>query len=325
MIHTIEKNKDSLMSVFYCILMFSLGLLLLVSGSSLFVDSAVFVAKKLNVPEILIGATIVSLGTTLPEIIFSVSAAFSGKADMALGNALGSILCNTGLIAGILILVRTTYLSTSAIHNIKINLAFLCLALMLYFLSGHLFSSLISPAGWVLVTIGIFYLQYSAKCVPAADSLLASKKTDRFTAGDLIRLILESVIIFMGAQFLLIYGPELAAILGVPDSIISLTFVAAGTSLPELVTSFISLKKNHASLSLGNLLGADILNLVFVGGLSSLITPLPFSSALYPSEYSSILCLIALLCVPTLIRGRTSRIQGFLLLSGYLIYLHTIT
>lgn len=314
------------MTVVSCVFLFVLGLIFLVSGSSLFVDSAVSAARKLHISEVIVGATIVSLGTTLPEILFSTTAAFHGYTDMAIGNALGSILCNTGFIAGILICVKRIWLSADAARSMKQNLGFLGFCTALYVISFFLFSGLPRFMGVLLVLIGIWFLKYSADTAAGVHTQNISRagEEERFTVSDLVRFVLEAVVIYIGAQFLLTYGPELARFMGIPEIVISLTFVAAGTSLPELVTSLVAMKKGHASLSLGNILGADILNLVFVGGLSALLCPIPFSESIAFLEIPFIILLVGLLCIPSIIKKKTGRWQGVLLVLGYALYLWTM-
>lgn len=309
------------MSVLFCIVMFALGLLFLVGGSSLFVDSAVSIAKKFHVPEVLIGATIVSLGTTLPEIMFSTGASFRGYTDMALGNALGSILCNTGFISGTLLCIVSIRLDAANLKSLKRYLCLLFVLISVYVLSGVFFAGLPRVSGLLLAAAGVWFLWSSARRGADAQGGYAEQPEGRLVLSHVVRILLEIVLIYMGAGFLLEYGPVLAEIMGVPDVVISLTFVAAGTSLPELVTSLVSLKKKHASLSLGNILGADILNLVFVGGLSAVIHPIPYEKSVLALEIPFIAALLAILCLPAVKNGRTKKWQGILLVCTYGLYL----
>lgn len=145
------------MTVGYYILMFALGLVLLVWGSGLFVDSAVALANRFRLPEVLIGATIVSLGTTLPETLFSTMASVKGLSDMALGNALGSILCNTGFIAGTLIFLRPVLLNPREVRNVRTGLSFLGTAFVLYMVCGYLTGGLSRTAGIVLLCLCVMF------------------------------------------------------------------------------------------------------------------------------------------------------------------------
>ena len=145
-----------------------------------------------------------------------------------------------------------------------------------------------------------------------------------FGISDVIRLILEAGVIYIGAGFLVEYGPKLARVFSVPESIISLTFIALGTSLPELATSLTALRKKHSSLSLGNIIGADILNFVLVGGLSAVICPITYTDSVMKLELPFIFLVLFLMCVPSIIKKKAGRIQGALLLGSYILYLSVI-
>lgn len=304
------------------ILMFVLGLGLLVWGSSLFVDSAVALAKFLNLPEVLIGATIVSVGTTLPEVLFSSMAAAKGLTDMALGNAIGSILCNTGFIAGFLILLKPIELNLKEVKNVTLGAIFLGIGLLLYSIGGCLYGGLTRKMGVVLLIVCVIYIRNTV--LKSADKEKKENKINggqKFTFSDVVRLIMEAVAIYCGASMLVKTGPELARYIGVPEVIISLTLVALGTSLPELVTSLVSLKKNHSSLSLGNIIGADVLNFFLVGGLSEVICPAKYPKSIMRQELPFALVLLSIMCIPSAINKKAGRIQGILLLVVYALYL----
>lgn len=302
------------------IFIFIFGLGLLVWGSNLFVDSAVSLANHLRLPEVLIGATIVSLGTTLPEILFSTMAASKGLSDMALGNALGSILCNTGFIAGLLILLKPVFFNTSEIQNITSGLLFLEIGFLIYFLSGIFQKGLTRFVGIALVCICILYLR-NAMHKPSSPKPYAADNASSFSKGELARLILEILAVYLGASLLVKAGPLLAHSMGIPEVVISLTMVALGTSLPELVTSLVALKKEHSSLSLGNIIGADILNFVLVGGASAVICPIRYQPSVMHLELPFIFVFLLLLCVPSILRRKAGRLQGITLLFGYALYL----
>lgn len=308
------------------IIMFGLGLILLVWGSNLFVDSAILLANRFHVSEVLIGATIVSFGTTLPETLFSTMASAQGFSDMALGNALGSILCNTGFIAGTMLLLKPLFLERQAIGSIASGICFLAAGFVVYAFGGMTSGGLTELSGIILLTVcGIYILSqiYHAK---EPERVPEEGRPQDMTAGaltfsEIIRIPVEVAAIYTGAGLLVDNGPKLAAILGIPEMIISLTFVALGTSLPELVTSLAALKKHHSSISLGNIIGADILNFVLVGGLSSVIHPIHFPPDVMRLELPVILYMLFVLCVPSIIFKKAGRWQGILLLGGYGAYL----
>lgn len=304
------------------IIMFLFGLGLLVWGSSLFVDSAVTLANHLHLPEVLIGATIVSLGTTLPEVLFSSMASARGLPDMALGNALGSILCNTGFIAGFLILLKPVVLNPKEVKNVIFGTIFLTIGFLLYFLAGGISGGLTRLTGILLLAFCALYIRNTVVKGAGQEKQSSSHfDSQPFGISGVIRLILEIIALYLGSGILVKFGPAIARSLGVPEVIISLTLVALGTSLPEFVTSLVSLKKNHSSLSLGNIIGADVLNFLLVGGLSAIIRPIPYPASIQRLELPFIFFLLFLLCIPSALFKKAGRLQGFLLLGGYALYL----
>lgn len=306
------------------VVMFGLGLVLLVWGSNLFVDSAVTLAEYLHMPEVLIGATIVSFGTTLPEILFSTVSAARGLPEMALGNAIGSILCNTGLIAGVLILLKPVFLSAVEVRNVALGAVFLGIGWFVYFFSGVFWKGLPLWVGILLVCICVLYIR-STIVKTTGRQRCTEECTSGFGVSGVIRILLEIIAVYGGANLLVKFGPLLARSLGVPEIIISLTLVAIGTSLPELVTSLVSLHKNHSSLSLGNIIGADVLNFLLVGGASAVICPVRYPPGILHLELPFAILLLALLCIPSILRKKAVRIQGALLLAGYGLYVALLT
>lgn len=312
------------MAAKYVVFMFAIGLVLLIWGSDLFVESAVSLAEHFHISEVVIGATVVSLGTTLPEVLFSTTAAMNQMPDMALGNAVGSILCNTGFIAGIMLLLSPICLDEGAVHNLTTGTFFLTAAFMVYAGSGLCFGGLTRGTGILLLVIFALFIYNTVKDGTKQQTFASDRAAGSeaaFGASDVLRLFLEMAAIYTGANLLVQYGPKLARTLGVPEMVISLTFVALGTSLPELVTSLTAWKKEHSALSLGNIIGADILNFVLVGGASSVICPVPYPDSILCLELPFILLLLSVLCIPSLRRRKTVRIQGMLLLAGYGAYL----
>lgn len=306
------------------VLLFLVGLVLLIRGGGWFVDGAVGLARRFHLPELLIGATVVSIGTTLPEVMVSATSAIGGHGEIAYGNAIGSVICNTALIAAVTIAVRPGKVDVNAL---KLPVSFFFIAAALY--AGVAYTAGYFSRGIGFVLLGIFavYLLVTVmhmKRLPdpphaaAASSLMP-------LSGALARLAGGAVLIAVGARLLVDNGSLIAEALGVPESVIALTFVAVGTSLPELVTAVTSLARGHGALSLGNVIGANLLNLVFVSGISVTLAPfsIPQSSTLFGFNSSLVLdipvmiLVMLLMCVPALARGRLARIQGIALLAIY--------
>ncbi|MDC7290816.1 sodium:calcium antiporter [Blautia schinkii] len=317
------------MSIAFSVLMFCLGLFFLVFGSNLFVDSAVKAAEHFRLPEVVIGATVLSFGTTLPELLFSSAAAMHDATDMALGNAFGSIICNVGFIGGVMLLLSPTILKKENVRNIKTGYLWLVTSCCVFLLSGVLFGGIPRMVSVLLLMLCVFYVRESLseknqQQQEIVEGASFSAPIPPFSAMDFVQLALEAALLYIGAEFLIKYGQRLARAMGWPEVLISVTFVALGTSLPELITAITSVKKKHTALSLGNIIGASILNLVLVGGFSGLIRPLPFHGNVMPVDFPFILLLSGILCIPSILTHKASRIQGALLLLGYGGYLYLL-
>ncbi len=310
--------------------LFIVGFVCLIKGGDWFVDGAVGIAERFHVPELLIGATVVSIGTTLPEVMVSAGSALSGHGEIAYGNAIGSIICNTALISALTFAVRPGPVEK---RSMRIPVIFFFLAAAFYCAIAYTSGSFSRPVGIILLVIFLVYMiiniiqvkKLPAQEDPAQEEQPAKKET---LALDLIKLIGGAVLIAVGARLLIDNGTKIAEALGVPESVIALTFVALGTSLPELVTAITSLVKGHGALSIGNVIGANLFNLVLVSGLSIALNPftIPQGSLIAGHNASLVLDLPVMLFVmifmtiPALIRGKLSRFQGIVLLLIYFAY-----
>lgn len=318
--------------MFMAVLLFCIGLLCLVKGGDWFVDGAVGIARRFHLPDLLIGATVVSVGTTLPEVMISAASALGGHGEIAYGNAIGSIICNAALVAAITIAVRPG----------KADAAALRLPVFFFFAAAVFYAAVAYTTGmfsrWVgVVLLGLFaaYMAAqvaSARRAPAPAPAAGEAPSGEAPAGslgvELVRLVLSAALIALGANLMVDNGVVIAADLGVPESVIALTVVALGTSLPELVTAITSLVKGHGALSLGNVIGANLFNLVLVNGVSVVLAPfgLPGETVIAGHNASLVLDLpvaflvMLLLVVPPLCRGRLYRWQGVALLAIYAAY-----
>lgn len=306
------------------VILFVVGLILLIKGGDWFVDGATGIAHRFHVPELLIGATIVSIGTTLPEVMVSATSAFSGHGEIAYGNAIGSIICNTALIAALTIVIRPSKVDGKAF---KIPVIFFFAAAAFYmataYLSGH-FSRL---TGTILLLIFFVYMLITVYQAKGQIQIQSAEKGEEENPlmKNVILLVIGAVLIAVGANLLVENGTLIAEALGVPESVIALTFVALGTSLPELVTAVTSLVKGHGALSLGNIVGANLFNLVLVSGVSIVLAPfdIPKNKIIAGMNASLVvdmplmLFVMAFLTIPALVRGKLSRIQGIVLLIVY--------
>ena len=307
------------------VLLFALGLVLLIKGGDWFVDGATDIAEHFHVPELIIGATVVSLGTTLPEVMVSATSAISGHGEIAYGNAIGSIICNTALIAAITVAVRPTPIDSKAL---VLPVGFFFTAAIIYCLNTYLTGYFGRPIGFVLLVILALYLFFTVRQGlknPSQSQQETETKQERSLGVSVLMLIVGAALIAVGAKLLVDNGTLIAQALGVPESVIALTFVALGTSLPELVTAITSLVKGHGSLSLGNVIGANILNLVLVSGVSIVLKPfaIPQSSTLFGFNATLVLDIplmlfvMAFLTLPALLTKKLHRSQGIILLCIY--------
>ena len=325
-------------SLFWTIVLFLGGLVLICVAGDKFVDAAVAIAKRLKIPQIVVGATIVSLGTTLPEILVSTTAAVGAaqSPEISVGNALGSIICNTALIAGIGQLMRPTHTVKS--KSVGWRMIFFVATVVVLFLSV-----LFTPAQTYLGTdgvekhfagtitrfIGIIlvlgFCLYSFLSIKWKDSDGEAEYDEDENVmplwGALLMLVISAAALFVGANLLVENGQLLAKAIGVPDRVIAVTMIALGTSLPELVTTVTSAIKKQGDVGLGNIIGANLFNMLLVIGLPATITGnVAFTkTALFLDLPLALLAMVGLI-IPMLVRKKGSRVQGALLLLGYIGY-----
>ena len=308
------------------VLLFLLGFVLLIKGGDWFVDAAASIAHRFHMPELLIGATVVSIGTTLPEVMVSAQGALAGSGSIAFGNAIGSVICNTALIAAITIVAKPAAVDRKTL--ILPSAAFF-IAAAFYCFNAYAFHSFSRLSGIVLLAMFVLYMIITVmqmKRHPETaqqEAQEAEGQTETTLSHDIVMLIVGAAVIAVGARLLVDNAQIIAAALGVPESVIALTLVALGTSLPELVTAITSLMKGCGALSLGNIIGANLFNLVLISGTAVTISPFDLSTASATSltvDIPLMLDVMAVMTVPALVRGKLSRWQGVLLLLSYAAY-----
>lgn len=309
----------------WIVLLFAAGLVCIIKGGDLFVDAASWIAEASGIPKFIIGATIVSFATTLPEMLVSVFAALEGNADIAVGNAVGSVTANTGLIM-CLSLVCMTCLMERRQFGVK---ACLLLAAILS-LFGFTRDGRLSVAEGLLVLV-IFAGFLAESLISARREQGTERKAEgerpavsgKTVAGNIVKFVLGAAGIVLGAQLLIDNGSAIAALLGVPDAIVAATMIAIGTSLPELVTTLTAIRKKESSLSVGNIIGANIMDLTLILPLCSLILgkPLPVQSQGMLLDIPACLIICAAVLVPALWKGKFQRWMGFLAGGLYIVYL----
>ncbi|MGB4429746.1 MAG: sodium:calcium antiporter, partial [Thermacetogeniaceae bacterium] len=266
------------LNLFIVLSILALSLIVLSKAADSLVDNAAKLSKILGLSQVIIGATIVSLGTTLPELSASVVAALQGNGDFALGNAIGSIITNTSLILGIAALFGKIPTSKETSQKLSILIA----AIMILFFTTIPYkigndSGLIPQwLGFILlllVPVYIFYLIKRESNNNSQEKDHNAEKSIGIIAAFIAKIFIAAFIIAVSASALVASAEVLAERMGIPDVVISSTLVAFGTSVPELSTCIAAVKNNHGGLAIGNILGANILNILFVTGAAAAVTP----------------------------------------------------
>ncbi len=300
--------------------LFGLGLFLTIKGGDYFIDASAWIAEAFGIPKVIVGATVVSLATTLPEIIVSVLAALSGRAEIAVGNAVGSVTANTALIFALCAVLspfalrRREYAVKGVLMVLAIGTLFACSR------GGSL-----GPLGVaaLLVIFVVFLVDTLRQARSAQRDSESPRPERRVIARKLLDFLLGTVGIVAGARLLVDNGALLAARLGVPEGVIAVTIIAVGTSLPELVTAIAAIVKKQGALSVGNILGSNIIDTTLIVPLCGLLTgqamPLSQQSLRIDLPFCLLAALVAV--VPMLGSAKTTKGQGFFLLAVYGAYL----
>ena len=247
------------------------------------VGEAVVLSERSGLPKVIIGATVVSLGTTAPEAAVSVMAALQGKPELALGNAVGSVICDTGLILGLACLIKPLKMPRAIVNRqgwLQFAAGWLLVAACWPWEGGNPFVSggnLPQVLGFVLLVLLVVYLAMSVRWAKAGGGVTELEEFEKDAAapmGLVVFKLFVAIALVVGASHLLIPAIQEAAVrMGVPAGIVAATLVAFGTSLPELVTAITAARHDHGDLAIGNIIGADILNVLFVAGASAAVTP----------------------------------------------------
>lgn len=262
------------MEILLQVVWLALGFALLVKGADWFVDGASGFAAKLGIPQLVIGLTIVAMGTSMPEAAVSISAALRGNADITVGNIVGSNILNILIILGITAVIRTLKVAHS---TIRYEIPFMIAVTLVLLWLGYTGSEVIWVEGILLWILFIGYLAYLLFMAKKNRDEEGQEQTKELPMVRLIGLtILGVVMIVAGSNFAVEGASNIAAALGISERFIGLTIVAFGTSLPELVTSVSAARKGNADIAIGNIVGSNIFNILFIIGTTALITPVIF-------------------------------------------------
>lgn len=301
------------------ILLLAVGFVMLVKGADWFVDGASNIAAKFKIPQLVIGLTIVAMGTSAPEAAVSISAALKGNADITIGNIVGSNILNILIILGLSAMITNLAVAKSTVWY---ELPFLIGVTVLLYVQG-LDGTIGLVDGIVQIVLFIAYLGYLL--------MMAKKHPDENPETPKPLKLWQALLWTAGGLVLIVFGSDVAVdaataiarILGLSERFIGLTIVALGTSLPELFTSVSAARKGNADIAIGNIVGSNIFNILFVVGLSAMIVPVPFATGfLFDTIIATAAAVLLLLCC---LKGRTlKRWHGILMLLGYAVYFYVI-
>ena len=291
-----------------------LGLIFLIVGGDLLVRSAVSFADKFGVSSFLIGVTVVSFGTSAPELMVSIQAAMDQAADIAIGNVLGSNIANIALVLGVSVVIRPLSITT---NTYKLSWWVMLISSLLFIL--FLLDNVITKMEGLLLIAGLFcFIFFSIKRnIPNEESIISKINIQT----GILFFVLGAIGLYFGSELFVESAISIASFFNVPKFVIGITVVALGTSLPELVTSIVALMKGQNNISLGNLIGSNIFNVFAVLGITSLFQELGTSSILLFLDFGVMLAVILVFGYQLFVRKKISRTAGFILLSGYFSYI----
>ena len=296
-------------------LIFIIGGVFLYFGSELLIDNSIIIAAKLNLSKIFIGSTIVALGTSLPEIVVSIIANINGNTNIAIGNIVGSNITNISLVLGVLLLFRSVYIGKD--NKVIFHLLFLSLlTILFYFLLRNGSISIFS--GLMLIFLFIIYMILSITFF----NDIKEKIDDVDSEFPIFKIIIGIVLIYFGSNLFIDGAIGISLKLGISDLIIGMTIVALGTSAPELIVSINSLLKKQVDVSIGNIIGSNIINIVFAVGLSSIIKDMYFNynSLVFYNNY--MLLLTFLLVISLILFRKINKNFGLLFISIYFVFIY---
>ncbi len=306
----------------FAIIMFVIGIVLIVKGGDIFVDAASWIAEATGIPKFIIGATVVSFATTLPELLVSAIAASQGKNDMAIGNAVGSVTANVGLIMSISILCMPAIVKRKEV-------AFKGFLMIGAVAALFIFTQNLSLSIWQsIILIAIFAVFMIENIISGKANIIdedGDGKPDvnrKALLSNIFKFVIGALGIVVGADLLVDDGTVLAKSLGVSEAIIGVTIIAVGTSLPELVTTVTAIVKKQSELSIGNIIGANIIDLTMILPICAFISHGSLPVGKQSAYFDIIVCMVVIVIaiVPTVIFKKLSRWQGALMICIYIAY-----
>ena len=299
---------------------FVVGLVFVIKGGDWFVDSASWFAEATGIPKFVVGATVVSFATTLPELLVSVRAAMNGSAQLAIGNAIGSVTANTTLIMGVSLVFMAGIINRKEFALKGGLLLAAIVGLTVLSLSGAL------PV-WSAFVLWAIFITFMVSNLLEGKKNAVTEKTGSYDKKEVpskvLFFVLGTAAIVLGAEFLVSSGKTIASGIGISETIIGFTVIALGTSLPEFVTTLTAIRKKENSLSVGNIIGANIIDTTLILPLCAVINgrPLPVDRVNLVFDFPVCIAACAVAIVPTIFQGKFKKWQGYTLLSIYALYM----
>ena len=300
--------------IFLQLLLLVVGFTMLVKGADWFVDGTSGIARKMGIPQLVVGLTIVAMGTSAPEAAVSVTAALKNNADIAIGNVLGSNILNVLIILGLTAVITSVAIQKS---TLKIEMPYMILITVVLIVMGMNDGAVTFWEGVILWVLFIIYLGYLF--VLAKNGKEENEEVEKSTWKLILSAIIGGVVVVWGSNITVDSATSIATILGMSERFIGLTIVALGTSLPELVTSVTAATKGNADIAIGNIVGSNIFNILFVIGTSALITNIPYEASFL---FDGIVAVAAgvLLWISVVRHLELRRFWGVVMLIGYAAY-----
>jgi cation:H+ antiporter len=305
----------------YTLPLFIVGLIFITKGADWFTESAVSISQKSGIPKMIIGATIVSFATTAPEFAVSAYAAYLGHTGLTVGNAVGSAICNAGLILGGVIVLRSIPVEDSSF--LKRGAFMIVSALLLIVVS---IDGMLTPVDGILllvVFVAFLYYNYRLQSLLFGTNEEVNEELGEISnsiSKDVVFFVLGAALVVGGSRILIDSGTDIAMWLGVPEMIIGLTLVAFGTSLPELITAISATRKGHNDLAVGNILGANTMDIALILGASSLISELPIQNQSLYYDFPAMLLIMGMIVFFGLTGRKLARWEGAVILATYIAY-----
>lgn len=305
------------MNILIAIILLVLGFVMLTKGADWFVDGSSALAARLGIPQLVIGLTIVAMGTSAPEAAVSITSALKGNEGITVGNVVGSNIMNILLILGIAsVIVPLAVQKSTRMIEIPYMIAITILFGVLGY-TGEMITRIEGGILWIAFLIYLGYLLWMAKKGKEENEPDEKQKS---LPVQLLTILVGLVCIVLGSDFVVDGATEIAKVIGISERIIGLTIVAFGTSLPELVTSVTAARRGNADIAIGNIVGSNVFNILFVAGTSALISPVVFESKfVFDTIVATAVAILLLVCVCNK-EGKLKRSGGIIMLAAYAVY-----